>query len=303
MEKDNNKWKLPFLVFILLSLLCGAAACINSFVSIDVYDGKAVAFRLIISAAASLLLCVFATASCYCRNLTVRTLWLRLAATGLFFVLSAGVVFSGYITPLPSLYAHGEDKATPFTDIRKAAEILFDSSEPCESFGFYSCTTYNTFLTKASGIKSSSYVLSSADGEELVSSGEGPGLYTVSYSPKTRLPYKIVTYDPNCGENVLVWKRVSDNIEDWTGKLPDIAYVQSEKLTHTFPRMMLRITKDGSTVKEEIYSEDSASVGAMPDTTAPGIYRAQLYAVFYDHMTLGTERLCPISNTAELEIS
>lgn len=300
----TKKEQIRTAVFLILTLICGIGIVLNPLTDLDVYNRKIIAFRLILSAVLNVLFGIFITFTFYYLFRGIRSRKLRLAVVAFILVVTETLYFSQYITPLQPVYTSSDPHPNPVLDIQKAFEILNEDEEPVEVFGFFSCIPYHTFLTnmKSNTLKETRYTLRSEDGTEIISSGESTGIYTVTYAPKTHLPYEIIPYDPECGENELTWEYFSDQAEEWASEFPDLPYVRSVKLTRTFPRMLLRITKDNSIIKEQYYEKDCTDISLALGSLESGIYTAQLFAVFNDSAAFGIERFCPISNTAAFRI-
>ena len=103
-------------------------------------------------------------------------------------ILNFLLMFQFYPEPLPQLTAVG--RHSPFDDLRKASEILHDDSEPCTE----TCPYYVEVNRRG---KLGSLRIPSLERDSLVSengvripvNGRAyPGIFTVTYSQKTRLP-------------------------------------------------------------------------------------------------------------------
>lgn len=288
------------IIFTVLTIICVYVIASEPLMQIDVFDRKHIVSILILSGTAGILCGIFLTAALYILLLQIRARSLRMIAAAALLVLSETLVFFSYLTPVPPLYTQSDPRPNPVRDFQKAAAILTDHDEPVGICGFFNCNHYqNYFLDILEELRHS---LRGENGLEILSNGENTGIYTVIYSPKTRLPYEITPYDPNCGENILTWQYPSDQPEASSTEPADFPHIRSEKLSHTFPRMLLQITRDGDIVKEAYYDQDCTEMNLMPDTLEQGNYTALLYAVCKDTLNYKTEYLCPISNTAILTI-
>ena len=210
-------------------------------------------------------------------------------------ILNFLLMFQFYPEPLPQLTAVGRHSS--FDDLRKASEILHDDSEPCTE----TCPYYVEVNRRG---KLGSLRIPSLERDSLVSengvripvNGRAyPGIFTVTYSPKTRLPLDIQPYDPDCGENVVRWGATIPEILKPRNNQPAV-YV--DKLERPFQFMKIRITKNGAVFREENYSSGGYVMSITGNER--GIYTAQLFAV---DVGFGAERMYAISNQAVLDLS
>lgn len=304
-EKVSLKDNKAALIFSLSGILCFTVSSVMSFFSIDVSDHKAVAGRLFFTGGLSLLTIIFTFISAIRYRHKDRSFPVRLLISIVLTALIGILVFQVYISPLPQLCLNG--LPNPVNDIRSAFDILNDDSEPKTVTGIFRQHTYTSIVTGGNGEVAYTidrFTLEGEKGLEIITSGADSGIYSVTYSPETMLPYSIEPYDFNCGENVLEWTFDSSQLEDWDAgykNAPPIQGVECVRLERPFPDMMLRITHNGTITSEKRFTDGDKDISLFQSERSPGKYTAQLYAVLEDIYYSNTKYI-PISNAAVLTL-
>ncbi|MBP0970518.1 MAG: hypothetical protein J5753_00625 [Oscillospiraceae bacterium] len=278
----------------LLLLLSGLAFSLPLFFDPDLFDHKAVAYCLIISAVYMLIWPLIPTLIMVMliRKKIRRGLCAVLAAALL--VIGYTVVFLCYPSPVPQLTVVGSQG--PFNDLRNASEILHDSSEPCTETGIH--TVERNRIVDFGGVKLNQLErrsLSSDTGVRIpVPMQYNSGIYTVTYSPKTSLPLEIIPYDADCGENVIEWGML---MPEFMKPRHNQVCVFTRRLDRAFPLMRLQVFQGSQVYAEKTFRQPDTGVYPYLELPwdAKGIFEAQLFAVRTDY---GKDRLYPISNRA-----
>lgn len=293
---------LPTGICLTLTALCLTGALIFRFSQVDLYSRNAVAKALIACAALTVLCGIFAALSAwfYLREHSSRgRRALRAVCT---LLIAETLLVLSYSSPVPQLSGRRGQPCTPVRDVQLALEVLHDDSQPVTLTGLFSEKVYRLRFAPRHSMTSRHYALCAENGDEIISPASRIGIYTVTYSPATGLPVSIVPYDPNCGENTIVWRHLSDQVSDgWIEGIPDFAYVTYTALGRPFPRMLLRISNGSETVAEKEFTDDSKPIQLMLTDTSPGSYSAQLFAVYQNAMTGGQYRVFPVSNAVTVE--
>lgn len=305
MQKEKQgipRENIPAVLCGLGAVICGTAAQLCTLHRVNVYQHSAAAFLLIATAVLTILTAVFAAAAVFC-GLRGKRIAVRLAAAGLTLAAAGCVLFFGYVTPLPNLAGGRSD---PVRDLRTAAEILLDDSAPVTETGFFAMQTYTIRFRSSqrefSSLRTKRFALKGESGIEIPSPYRENGIYTVQYSPVTRLPYSIKPYDVNCGENVLQWQSYHELYGDVLLGSTQLGYVWCKQLSRPFPRMLLRISRNGTTIAEQYFDADAEKISFSLTDSRAGTYSAQLFAVIIGPQSVPGQQ-CPISNIAVYEIS
>lgn len=301
--QNNDKLHPAAIAFLAVTAACTVGGAFFTITHVpDPYSRGAVAAALIIEALLPLISGAFFALTLYFSLHKKARRSVRAAAAAGMLVLICVLFSARYSSPMPQLNENTSLRPNPLRDLRLAAEILGDASAPKTETGFFSRRSYRMYLKmnarRYGGVIPNRYALRSAQGTVIPSSGEQSGIYTVTYSPVTHLPQAITPYDPDCGENVLSWRRISEQITDWDSRLPDVCYVQSNALSHPFPDMRLVITCGKETVAAKDCTDADTNISMGLPVMTPGDYCAQLYAVYHDPENFNRECLCPISNAA-----
>ena len=293
---------LPAGICLTLTAICLTGALMLRFSQVDIYSRDAVAKALIACAALTVLCGIFAALSAwfYLREHSSRGR--RALRAGCTLLLSETLLVLSYSSPLPQLSGRRGQPCTPVRDVQLAFEVLRDDSQPVTLTGLFSEKVYRLRLDRGHSMTLRHYALCAENGAEIISPPMQMGIYTVTYSPATGLPVSIVPYDPDCGENTIVWLHLSDQVSDgWIEGIPDFAYVTCTSLDRPFPRMLLRISNGSETVAEKEFTGDAKPIQLMLTDTSPGSYSAQLFAVYQNVMTGGQYRIFPVSNAVTVE--
>lgn len=291
------------LVFLLAAVACLVITLMAPLLDINVLDHPAVARRMLLTGITALLFGVFVGLGEFCYKRRFRPLWLRIVLGLVCGLIAALVGVTQYVSPLPQLTQL--EAPSPLRDIRAAVQILHDDSEPVTVSGVFEHHTYRMRVSTGKNggyFNVDRYTLEDESGLEILTNHCAHGIYTVTYSPVTRLAYTVSPYDPNCGENVLEWNldsRQYSDWEQWKDKIPEMHGVTCVKLERPFPKLLLRITHGGEVTDEKYFDSDAERISLVHIGAEPGTYTAQLYAV----MRYGVEEtLIPISNAAVLTL-
>ncbi len=278
----------------MLLIISGLAFWMPLYFNPDLFDHKAVAYCLIISAVYML---IWPMNPALIMVLTLRKKISRkvhAVLAAVFLVIGYLTVFQFYPAPVPQLTIVGSQG--PFNDLRNASEILHDRSEPCTETGIHTVKLNRI-------VKLGSTRLNQLERRSLCSETGvripvpvrcNAGIYTVTYSPQTRLPLEIKPYDPDCGENVLEWGMLIPEILKPRHNQPCVYITQ---LDRAFPLMKLQIRQDGKVYSEKTFRDTDTGADRYLELPwdATGTFEAQLFAV---QTGPGNDRLYPISNTA-----
>ena len=295
----NFAKKASTVVCIILSSLCAVIVLVLPHCDIKIYNHTEIAKRLILSSILTMLIGILVSLTVLFYKAENRSRKVRLISSIITFILMELLLFTGYIAPVPQLY--GNVATNPIKDLKKAMCILSDDSESVTVIGIFSSVAHKYGITE--GLYTYNYTLKGEDGTEFISNGEQTGIYTITYSLKTKIPEQIISYDYNCGENILKWYDYSEIYPEWTSsELPPVKNVYSLKLDFPYPLMKLQITHNGEVIESKTYRNENTSVGLSQYLTQSGTYVAQLYAVYHNPNSYGAEYLIPISNAAELTL-
>ncbi len=293
---------LPTGICLTLMALCMTGMLVLRYSRIDLFNRNSIAAALLASAALTVMGGIFAALSgwFYLREHSSRGR--RALRAGFTLLIAEGLLVLSYVSPVPQLTWRRGEYCTPVRDVQLAFAVLHDESQPLTHTGLFAEKVYQVRYDRRHSMTYRHFALRAENGTEILSPSMRTGIYTVTYSLVTGLPVSIVPYDPDCGENTLVWHHLSDQVSDgWIEGIPDFAYVTCETLERPFPRMLLRLTKGGETVAEKEFTGDSEPIRLMLTDTAPGSCTAQLFAVYQNAMTGGQYRTFPISNAAVTE--
>lgn len=273
----------------LLLIVCFILYLLPLLIKVNVFSWRAVAGIMIASAFYYLLWMFLLPLFILLTERKERPLKIRLICAGISLLFTSGMVFQSCPTVMPELYR--DETPNPVTEIQKANLILNDDSEPVTEISQcwvkqFRNTSVFLFLNR--------YALITESGAQIPFQRALPGLYTVTYSPKTGMPVSVEPYDPECGENVIAWGAVIPEIME---PRFNQSCVRVKKLDRPFPNMAMRIMKNGTVIQEARYYEGDAGFFLALPPNLEGTFEAQLFAVSNGP---GGHRYAPISNKAIL---